>query len=132
MFHKHLRAMTATAGALLAVMVVPAGATTPPVRLRMGQVLVSAAEHLHTIPNELAAFVPTSSHGLCLINLAESNFAISGTTVFCAVREKDGVEGLFIHMFLPEVPPSDAIWILNLYQQGARRYGDPVSCDGGC
>jgi hypothetical protein len=110
---------------LLAVTVVPAAAGAP--LLRMGQVVVTAAKHSPITPYELSAFVPTLSSGLCQITLAESDFPISGTTVFCGVRQVDGVDGLFIHIFLPDVPPLEAIWVVNLFQEGARGYGDPIA-----
>ena len=100
-------------------------AVSPP--LNMGQVEVNAAEHMPVTPFEISAFVPTGSDGRCLITLAESNFPIQGTTVFCGVREVEGVKGLFIHIFLPEPAPFDAIWTVNLYQEHAHGYGSPVA-----
>ena len=130
MFRKRLGAIAATLGVLITATVVPAAAdggrgVSP--ALRMGQIEVTAAQHSPNTPYEVSAFVPTSSDGLCQITLAESNFAVSGTTVYCGVRHVDGVSGLFIHIFLPDVPPSDAIWVVNLYQEFAHGYGDPVA-----
>src|SRR5262245_37968981 len=98
-----------------------------PSSLNMGQVEVNAAEHTPVTPFEISAFVPTGSDGRCLITLAESNFPIQGTTVFCGVREVEGVKGLFIDIFLPESAPFDAKWIVNLYQEHAHGYGSPVA-----
>jgi len=95
--------------------------------LSLGQVEVNAAEHSPVTPFEISAFVPTGSDGRCLITLAESNFPIQGTTVFCGVREVEGVKGLFIHIFLPEPAPFDAVWTVNLYQEHAHGYGTPVA-----
>jgi hypothetical protein len=100
-------------------------AVPPP--LNIGQVEVNAAEHTSVTPFEISAFVPTGSDGRCLITLAESNFPIQGTTIFCGVREVEGVKGLFIHIFLPEPAPFDATWLVNLYQEHAHGYGSPVA-----
>jgi hypothetical protein len=119
--------------ALAAVLGVHSGvsAANPPVKLKTAQVTVSVADHASG-ETELAAFVPTHARGNCLLTLAESTFPTPGTTVFCGIREVDGVSGVVIHMFLPEAPPPDAFWLVNVYQVGARRYDTPVACDGNC
>ena len=127
----HARILAVAATALCCSTLAHATGTNSLVKLRMAQVTVTVTEHLSHATG-LAAFVPTNATGPCLLTLAESNFAIPGTTVFCGIREIDGVSGVFIHVFLPEEPPPDALWLVNIYQVGARRYGAAVPCNGSC
>lgn len=121
-------AVAIVAGMLAMAIVNPAIASSPTRRIPpigVGQVEVSTAAHTQD-PNEITAFVATHSTGLCQITLAESNFAVAGTTVYCGVRKVNGVDGLFVHIFLPEAAPEDAFWAVNLYQEFARGYAPPV------
>lgn len=112
--------------ALVAAASAPANAATPGV----GQIVITAADFTAEAPTILRAFVPTFSSLPCLVTLAESNFAIPGTTTFCGVRVLDGVTGIVVSLFLPEVPATDALWIVNVSQPRARGYGDPIPYPG--
>lgn len=80
---------------------------------------------------ELGAFVPTGSDSnKCLVTLSESDFAISGTTVYCGVRQVDGQRGIFIHVLLPVPAPEHLVMSLTVYQEFARGYGQPVPFRG--
>ena len=127
----HARILAVAAAVLCCSTPAHATGSSSLVRLRMAQVTMTVADHSSDATG-LSAFVPTNANGLCQVTLAESNFAIPGTTVFCGIREIDGVSGVFIHLFLPDVPPPDALWLVNVYQVGARRYGPAVPCNGGC
>ena len=77
---------------------------------------------------QVRAFNPTSSSSpRCLMTLGESaNAAVSGTTLYCGTRNYTGMDGLFVHVFLPaRAPPALQISII-LYQEGAKAYGTPV------
>ena len=106
----------------------------PPTRLHMGLISLDESFIKPTAQNEMEAFVPTGSTGSkCLITLNESTFAVAGTTVYCGIREINGENGLFIHVFLPSSSPADVEFILSVYQNRAE-YGLPVPCAhvGGC
>ncbi|MGH2659667.1 MAG: hypothetical protein ACRDHS_08370 [Actinomycetota bacterium] len=76
---------------------------------------------------EVGAFVPTGSGSdRCLLTLSESDFAISGTTVYCGLREVGGQLGIFIHVFLPVPAPQHFVMSLTVYQELAMEYGQPV------
>lgn len=96
-------------------------------QLGIGQVVITAADYPAEEPIIFRAFVPTLSSAQCLITLAETNFPTPGTTTFCGVRVMNGVPGVVISIFMPEVPPADTIWIVNVYQDRARGYGSPVA-----
>ena len=74
------------------------------------------------------AFVPTESLNQdCLATFAESNAPIAGATMFCAPREPAGLgKGLLISIFLPETPPTEFVYIVTVFQEGALSYGIPV------
>lgn len=121
-------AVAIASGILTTAIVIPAIASSPTRRtppIGMGQVEVTTADHAPE-PSQISAFVATHSAGPCQITLAESNFAVAGTTVYCGVRNVNGVDGLFVHIFLPEAAPGDAFWIVNLYQEFAKGYEPPV------
>ncbi len=87
--------------------------------------------HLKASGFELSAFVATgSSNRNCLCTLRESNFAVFGTTLFCAPRRFQGKDGVFIHIFFPAPAPSNLIQGITLYQEGAHGYGAPVLFPG--
>jgi hypothetical protein len=76
---------------------------------------------------EVGAFVPTGSNSdKCLVTLSESNFATSGQTVYCGVRQVGGQFGIFVHVFLPVPAPEHFVMSLTVYQEFATGYGQPV------
>ena len=78
-------------------------------------------------PNTIRAFIPTdSSSRICLATLNEASFPVPGMTVFCQHRVVDGVEGVNIEIWYPEDLPDQFIVILTVYQNDAKRYGEPV------
>jgi hypothetical protein len=81
----------------------------------------------------MGGFIPTnSSSPKCLVTLSESpNFAIAGTTVYCGTRNRGGVNGIVVHLFLPFNAPPDVQIFLTVYQQDAQSYGAPVFDTGG-
>lgn len=86
-------------------------------------------------PYVIDAFVPTDSDNVrCLATLNESNYAASGTTVYCNHRAVDGVEGIRVIVLLPIIQdvtlPGDLFVDLTVYQPFAQRYGDPVPYSG--
>jgi hypothetical protein len=92
--------------------------------------VLSLADFTAEHPTILRAFVPTLSSGLCQLTLAESSYAIPGTTTFCGVRQIDGVYGVVVAIFLPEVPPAESLWVVNIRQEKAKGYGDPIPYPG--
>jgi hypothetical protein len=90
--------------------------------------------------NVIRAFVPTHSKSVnCLTSLNEigTNIPLPGIVVFCGEREPSGfgnVPGVLVSIFFPQTPAPDLVMSVTLYQQGARRYGTPVLCNGnsGC
>jgi hypothetical protein len=92
---------------------------------------IELTEEHRTGPASIRAFIPTdSSSPICLVTLSESDFAVPGTTVFCAPRVVDGVEGVNIHIFYPVDLPDQFIVALTVYQDDAKRYGEPVLYTG--
>ena len=90
--------------------------------------------------NVIRAFVPTHSKSVnCLTSLNEigTNIPLPGLVVFCGEREPSSfgnVPGVLVSVFFPQTPAPDLVMSVTLYQQGARRYGTPVFCNGnsGC
>lgn len=90
--------------------------------------------------NVIRAFVPTHSKSVnCLTSLNEigTNIPLPGIVMFCGEREPSGfgnVPGVLVSIFFPQTPAPDLVVSVTLYQQGARRYGIPVLCNGnsGC
>jgi hypothetical protein len=88
----------------------------------------------HLIPGApvIRAFVPTGSTStLCMVTLAETNFAPAGITTFCGQRFLFGQDGVELSIFYPtnyplpqEVP--DFFLSVTLYQNGAQFYGEPI------
>jgi hypothetical protein len=80
----------------------------------------------------LSAFVPTGSDSpACLVTLAESNFAVTGTTVYCGNRYFNGTWGIIVRVLFPSaVPSNDLILSTTVYQEGAQHYGAPVHYSG--
>jgi hypothetical protein len=84
-------------------------------------------------PTEIRAFIPTGSASpKCLVTLAESGTAAAtGTTVYCGTRNYNGVDGVYVHIFLPSsVPiPAAPVFLLavTVYQEAAKTYGAPTS-----
>jgi hypothetical protein len=75
------------------------------------------------------AFVPTGSdHTGCIATLAESDFAVAGSTLYCNNRVVDGVHGIRLALFLPQAAPADVVFQVTVYQEFAREYGAPVPC----
>jgi hypothetical protein len=83
------------------------------------------------------AFVPTGSTSVnCLVSLNEQN-STSFPVVFCGERNPSAfgsVPGVLVSVFYPEPVPPDFVLSVTLYQQGAKKYGAPVLCNGndGC
>jgi hypothetical protein len=90
--------------------------------------------------NVIRAFVPTHSKSVnCLTSLNEigTNIPLPGIVVFCGEREPSSfgnIPGVLVSVFFPQTPAPDLVMSVTLYQQGARRYGTPVLCNGnsGC
>ncbi len=84
------------------------------------------------------AFVPTGSKSVnCLATLNETNNVQFGTVLFCGEREPSAfgnVPGVLVSVFFPQPVTPDFVMSVTLYQQGAKRYGAPVLCNGadGC
>lgn len=92
---------------------------------------IELTEEHRTDSTTVRAFVPTdSSSPICLVTLSESDFAVAGTTVFCAPRIVDGVAGVNIHIFYPVDLPEQFLVTLTVYQDDAKRYGVPVLYTG--
>jgi hypothetical protein len=88
----------------------------------------------------IRAFVPTGSKSVnCLATLNEirTNVFPTGLTVFCGEREPfafGNVPGVLVSVFFTQPAPPDLALTVTLYQQGAKKYGAPVLCNGsdGC
>jgi hypothetical protein len=77
------------------------------------------------------AFVPTGSNSPnCLATLNETSFVLSGTQLFCGQRVSPtlGISGMLITIDYSQTPPSDYATSLTLWQQGAARYGQVMTC----
>jgi hypothetical protein len=127
--------LTATRFALGAVMIaVFASSQTAPAQsndrsappIGAARVSLSSAQ-LDANGFDIRAFVSTdSSNPNCLATMAESNFAIAGISVFCSPRTFDDQQGVLVSALFPVPPPVDIELQVTLYQEQARRYGDPV------
>jgi hypothetical protein len=92
--------------------------------------IVLTEEHRFNF-TEVRAFVPTDSLSpVCLVTLAESDSAVPGQTVYCGRRIVDGVAGVNLHIFYPDELPDQFLVTLTVYQDGAKRYGEPVLYTG--
>ena len=84
-------------------------------------------EHLREGTAEISAFIRTDSDSaVCLVTLAESNFAVSGTTTYCGIRRVSGKPGIFVHIFLPHTLPAGLFISATVYQDRAKFYESPV------
>ena len=104
------------------------------INIGAGQVTLTQ-DQFRSTDGTLAAFVPTGSlNQKCLATFAESNFPVAGVTMFCAPRAPSGLgQGVWIHIFFPFPPPPQFLYIVTVYQEGARSYGTPVLCNvAGC
>jgi len=94
--------------------------------------------HAQVNPDEgtvLRAFVATGSlNNNCLATPAETNFASTGITMFCAPRNPFGQQGILVSVFFPNTPPDALILDVTVYQEGAKGYAQPVLCghEQGC
>src|SRR5829696_7654975 len=88
---------------------------------------IELTEEHRTGPASIRVFIPTdSSSPICLATLSEASFAVPGMTVFCAPRVVDGVAGVNIHILYPVDLPDEFVVSLTVYQDDAKRYGEPV------
>ena len=104
------------------------------INIGAGQVTLTQ-DQFRSTDGTLAAFVPTGSlNHKCLATLAESSFPVPGVTMFCAARAPSGLgQGVWIHIFFPFPPPPQFLYVVTVYQEGARSYGTPVLCNvAGC
>jgi hypothetical protein len=107
----------------------PAGPTGPQGIVGVGRVELTYGQVDPAALSEVKAFVATgSSSPNCLATLSESNFAVSGTTLYCGVRAHDGTNGVWVHVLLPDFAPSDLTMWVTVYQQDAQQYAAPVFC----
>lgn len=87
---------------------------------------VELTEDHRTGPASIRVFVPTdSSSPICLVTLSEASFPVPGITAFCAPRVVDGVAGVNLHIFYPVDLPDQFVLSLTVYQDDAKRYGQP-------
>jgi hypothetical protein len=93
--------------------------------------VVLTQDQLHPVEGVVRAFVRTGSlNPTCLTTLAESDFPLAGTTMFCAQREPLGLgKGILVSVFMPAVPPPQFLFDVTIFQEGAAGYGTPVLCD---
>ena len=92
---------------------------------------IELTEEHRTSSQGVRAFIPTdSSSPICLVTLSEADFPVPGMTVFCAPRVVDGVAGIIITIFYPVDLPDQFIVSLTVYQDDAKRYGEPVLYTG--
>jgi hypothetical protein len=106
------------------------GPQGPPGLASAGRVELTSAQRNPV--GVIRAFIPTdSSSQKCLVTLNESaNAAQTGTTVYCGNRHYLGDDGVLVSIFLPTFPPDDVLFDLTVYQDSARRYGQPVYYPG--
>jgi hypothetical protein len=103
------------------------GEQGPPGIFSVGRVQLTYAEVDPAARTEVGAFIPTnSSSGKCLVTLNESNAATHGTTVYCGTRHFNGVDGVYVHILLPDVAPPGLLIDVSVYQESAQQYGMPV------
>jgi hypothetical protein len=96
---------------------------------------IELTEEHRTSSAGVRAFIPTgSSSPICLVTLAEAGFPdpgiVPGMTVFCGNRVVDGVAGIIITIFYPVDLPDQFLVTLTVYQDDAKRYGEPVLYTG--
>ncbi len=70
----------------------------------------------------------------CLASLGESRLGVYPTDVYCASRTvqfTDGTwhQGIYLHLFLVALPSEGFAYWINVYQEGAKFYGEPMKCD---
>jgi hypothetical protein len=88
---------------------------------------IELTEEHRTSSAGVRAFIPTdSSSPICLVTLAEASFPVPGMTVFCGNRVVDGVDGVIITIFYAVDLPDEFVVTLTVYQDDAKRYGEPV------
>lgn len=92
----------------------------------IGEVVINPIDHTAEEPTIIRGFVPTQSRGACLATLTDANLPTPGTTLFCSLRVMNGVPGILVSLFLPEIPSSDSFWIISVHQDRARGYGDAL------
>jgi hypothetical protein len=98
---------------------------------KINAVYIELTEEHRNGPSSLRVFIPTdSSSPICLVTLSEASFPVPGMTVFCAPRVVDGVAGVNIHIFYPVDLPDQFVVSLTVYQDDAKRYGEPVLYTG--
>ncbi|TMQ03122.1 MAG: right-handed parallel beta-helix repeat-containing protein [Deltaproteobacteria bacterium] len=80
----------------------------------------------------LRAFILTdSADPICFVTFNESNSAGAGESVFCGARAPSlysGRPGVMITVFFPGPVASNVLLSLNVQQNGAKAYGQPVAC----
>jgi hypothetical protein len=95
----------------------------------VGRVELTRAEVDPAALSEVKAFIATgSSSPNCLATLSESNFAITGTTLYCGTRAHNGANGVWVHILLPGFAPTNFVISVTVYQEGAQQYAAPVFC----
>jgi len=98
---------------------------------RINAAYIELTEEHRAGPDSIRVFVPTDSFSpICLVTLSESSVAVAGMTVFCAPRGVDGVAGVNIHILHPVDLPDQFVVSLTVYQDDAKRYGEPVLYTG--
>jgi hypothetical protein len=114
------------AGAFLFAAATATPLTAAAAQLGITQVVINPVDHTAEEPTIMRGFVPTLSRGPCLATLADAPLPTPGTTLFCSLRVQNGVWGVLVSLFLPEVPASEAYWVISVYQDRARGYGDVI------
>ena len=92
---------------------------------------IELSEEHRSGPASIRVFIRTgSSSPICLVTLSEASFPVPGMTVFCAPRVVEGIAGVNIHIFYPVDLPDQFVIALTVYQDDAKRYGEPVLYTG--
>ena len=70
----------------------------------------------------------------CLASISETRTRVSPSALYCASRTlqfTDGTShaGVYLHLFLLALPDPDFAYWVNVYQEGAKFYGEPMRCD---
>jgi len=70
----------------------------------------------------------------CLASISETRTGVSPSALYCASRTlqfADGTShaGVYLHLFLSAQPDPDFAYWINVYQEGAKFYGEPMRCD---
>jgi hypothetical protein len=75
-----------------------------------------------------------SSSEACLVTMGEANDGVAVDGIYCSSRnvtlaEDNARWGVLVTLLLAAPLPDGSWYSMNVYQEGAQGYGDPIRCD---